>query len=87
MKTGRRLILRPVRLNIQYQPHRTMVRTQNLVMDRCGGDPVCDSVGYDKIVNAPAGIVFPGIEAVAPPAVHTSGIGVQVAEGIRKTTG
>ena len=39
-------------------------------------------IGYQKVINSPSGVVFPGVEAVAPPAVGPGQIWVEVAEGV-----
>ena len=62
-----------------------MVRTQNIGIDGSGSNTVFDPVGYKKIIDPPSGVIFPGIEPVAPPAVHTDGIGIAEPEGVCKT--
>ena len=61
-----------------------MIGAKDLAVDGGGGDFIRNPVGYDKVVDAPSGVVLPGVEAVAPPTVDTGGIRVEVSEGIRK---
>ena len=54
------------------------------VVDLGGADAVCNAPGNDKIVDAPARVLFPRVEAVAPPAVlHL--VRVHHPEAVRKT--
>ena len=53
-----------------------MVGTENIVENGGGCNLILDPVRYDKIVDAPACVVLPGIEPVAPPAVNAGGIGI-----------
>ena len=46
-----------------------MVRAEHLVVDLGGADLICDALRDDKVVDAPARILFAGMETVAPPAV------------------
>ena len=46
-----------------------MVATIDVIMDFSGFDLIHDAVGDDEIVDSPAGVLFPGVEAVAPPRV------------------
>ena len=46
-----------------------MVGAEDLPVDLGGGDPVCDPVRNEEVVDAPACVLLPGAEAVAPPAV------------------
>ena len=69
----------------QFQPNRTVVGTENIGINRRGLDPVCKTVRDQKIVDAPAGVVLPGIEPVAPPAVDACGIRIEMTEGIGET--
>ena len=69
-------------LQVDLQLHRAMVGAKDLVVDLSGADAVCNAPGNDKIVDAPARVLFPGVEAVAPPAVlhlvrvnRTEGVG------------
>ena len=62
-----------------------MIRTWDLVVDGCGGDPVTDAVGYQKIVDPPSGIVLTGIEHIAPPGVRSGSIRIQMTERICET--
>ena len=74
----------PDELKIDFQPHGAVVGAEDVGIDRGGGDLFGDAVGHQEIVDAPAGIIGPGVEHVAPPAVGPGGVGIQVAEGIRK---
>ena len=53
-------------------------------MDAGAVDPFAQPVRDQKIVDAPAGILLPGLEHIAPPGVGAGLIGVQIPEGIGK---
>ena len=74
----------PVRFlsNIDFQTHRAMVGAHDISIDGGIGDLFCDPVGYQEIVNTPSGVVLPGVEPVAPPAVDAGGIGIQIPESV-----
>ena len=61
-----------------------MVGTHDLVIDGSSRDLVSHPVGCQEIVDAPAGIILPCLEPVAPPGVGSRHIRVQMPEGIRK---
>ena len=63
-----------------------MIRTKDLGMDRGSSDLIGDAVRYKKVVDPPSGIVFSGVEAVAPPTIHTGCIGIKVTEGVGKAS-
>ena len=44
------------------------------------------NVGHDKVIDAPAGVVFAGMEAIAPPGILDLG-GMQLAEGVFESVG
>ena len=62
-----------------------MIGSENIRINRRCGNLFRQSVGHQEIIDSPSCIVFPGIEPVAPPAVHSRGIGIAEPEGIRKT--
>ena len=72
-------------LQRKFQSDRAMVRTEGVCVDWGGNNPVLQAIGYNKVVDPPASIVFTGIETVAPPAVDACCIGMEVTEGICKT--
>lgn len=76
-----------VLLDIQFQPHRAVIGSENLGIDGRGLDAVAQTVGDQKIVNAPACVVLPRVIAVAPPGICPRKVGVAVAERIRETGG
>ena len=41
-------------------------------------------VRYQEVVDAPACILLPGFEHIAPPGVSAGGFGVQITEGVGK---
>ena len=61
-----------------------MVAARDLAPDVGAFDLVLQPVGDDKIVDAPSGVVLPGIEAIAPPGVCAGLIRIEIPEGIRK---
>ena len=61
--------------------NRTVVAAEYLVMDGSFFEPWSQPIGDEKVVDAPAGVLLAGAEAVAPPAVF-DGLGIEVAERI-----
>ena len=55
-----------------------MVGAVDFVVDACRLDFVCQSVGDDEVVDAPAGVFLVGVEAVRPPGVCAFEVGVEV---------
>ena len=63
-------------LQIDLQTHGAVVGAKDILVDGGGGDLVRDPVGDQEIVDAPANVLFPGLEHVAPPGVALRGIGI-----------
>ena len=63
-----------------------MVATIDVIMDFGGFDLIHDAVGDHEIVDSPAGVIFPSVEAIAPPRVF-DGVGMKVSKGIGKAFG
>ena len=45
----------------------------------------CKTLGTEPVVDAPAGILLAGMEAVAPPRIDVGGVGEEVAESVDET--
>ena len=60
----------------QLQAYRTMIGAHDVGVNGCVLDGVDQSVGYHEIVDAPTGVVRPGIEHIAPPGVGSGHFGV-----------
>ena len=60
----------------QLQTYRTMVRAEDIAVNGSGGDSLRQTVGYHEVVDAPAGIVLPCLEHIAPPGVAAGGGGM-----------
>ena len=61
-----------------------MIAAEDIIVDFGGDDFIAESVGNDKIIYAPACVFGAGLEHVAPPGVFY-GVGIHIAEGIRKS--
>ena len=61
-----------------------MIRALHLCQNVRPPHPGSQPVGYEKIIDAPARVLFPGMEAVGPPAISSRRIGVEQPEGIGK---
>src|SRR5699024_7740685 len=68
----------------QRQGHRAVVAALDLAVDVRPGDLLRQPPGDDEVVDAPPGVVLPGVEAVAPPAVGPGLVRVEVAEGVHE---
>ena len=64
------------------QRHRAVVGALDIRQDVCLGDVFPDAVRHQKIVNAPASILGPGLEAVGPPGIEDL-FRVQAAEAVQ----
>ena len=64
-----------------------MVAPHHIHQNLCFLDLIGQAAADEEIVDPPACVPLTGTEAHAPPAVHAGGVGVQVAEGIRKARG
>ena len=64
-----------------------MVAAVHVGEDGGPGDAVPQPVGHQEIVDAPPGVVLPGVEAVAPPGIGPRSVRVQPAEGVGKPGG
>jgi hypothetical protein len=53
-----------------------MIGAHDVGVNGCVLDGVDQSVGYHEIVDAPTGVVRPGIEHIAPPGVGSGHFGV-----------
>ena len=62
-----------------------MVGAVNLGVDGGTLQARSQTLGGDKVVNAPACVVFAGVKAIAPPAISAGHIGVPIAERIGKS--
>ena len=69
-----------VTLEIKQKFDRTMIRTENFLMDGGIFDMILDFVGYYKIVNTPTDIPVAGLHPVTPPAVFIYGIRMKTPE-------
>ena len=58
---------------------------KDLLMNAGRDHLVLHLFGHDKIVNAPSGVVFPGVEAVRPPRINIFHIWIKMTEGINKS--
>ena len=56
-------------LYFQNKPDRTMIGTENIVVDEGLFDPafINHILGHEKIIDAPPDIAIPGFKAVGPP--------------------
>ena len=64
-----------------------MIAAVDLREDIRPGDVLRQPLGNEEVVNPPPGVVLPGVEAVAPPAVCPGAVWVQAAEGVHKPGG
>ena len=71
-------------LQVDFQTHRAVVGAEDIAVNGGSGDFVRNAVGYQEIVDAPAGVILPGLEHIAPPGIGTGGVRVQIAEAVRK---
>ena len=61
-----------------------MVRAEDLVVNGRGLYGILQPVRDQKIVDAPARVLLPRMEAVAPPRIRAGEVRVSVAEGVGK---
>ena len=66
--------------------HWAVVASKDVGMDRSIVEPLAQTVGDDEVVDAPAGILLTGLEAVGPPRVFHL-LRVFVAERISEAAG
>ena len=66
------------------QAHGAMVAAENLRANECLVDVAAQPVGHQKIVNSPADALFSCIHAVAPPAISSLRIRIEITERISK---
>ena len=71
-------------LHIKLQPDRTMVGAGNFAVDRRGRNAVAQTVGDQKIVDAPADVLLPRAEAVAPPGICAGQLRIAKTKGVCK---
>ena len=64
-----------------------MVGAVDLAVDRRGLNRILQPVGDEKIIDAPACVLFPRVKPVAPPGVCARKLGVPETEGVRKSGG
>ena len=62
--------------NVQFQTHGAVVGAEDVGIDGCSRDFVFEPVGNEEIVDAPAGILLPGLEHIAPPGITANSIGI-----------
>ena len=62
-----------------------MIRTHDVGVDGSFMNLIRQSAGHYKIVNTPACVLGAGVKHIAPPAVGTGHIGIQMPERIGKT--
>ena len=62
-----------------------MVAAVDFIQDGRTGNLLCNAITDKEVVNAPTGIVFAGVKAIAPPAISAGHIGVPIAERIGKS--
>ena len=72
--------------SFQCQFHGTVVAAQDTGVDLRVGDLGHQTVGDHEIVDAPAGILLPGLEAVRPPRIFHP-VRIERAEGVAEATG
>ena len=58
-----------------------MIAAEYVVVNLGGGDFIAESVGNDKVVDAPACVFGASLEHIAPPGVFY-GIGMHITEGV-----
>ena len=61
-----------------------MVTSFYVGQDLRAENPVFQPVGDDEVVDAPPGVVLPGVKAVGPPGVGPGHVRVEVPEGVGK---
>ena len=62
-----------------------MVRPENLGVNLRPGETLAQAVGDDEIVDAPAGVLLAGLEAVGPPGIDVCLVRVEVTERVGET--
>ena len=78
--------MQSAQLLCKHQLNRAMVRAKNITVDGCILNLRRQPVRDQPIVDAPSRVIFPGIKAVAPPAVCPQRVRMAKAKGIRKAT-
>ena len=68
-------------------PDGTVVRAEDVPIDGGVRHLLTQAIGHQKVVDAPPGVVLPGVEAVAPPGVGAGDAGVPIPEGIGEAGG
>ena len=75
----------PHDLQLNTQLDGTVVAAVDLAQDGCAFDLLSNAIGDQEVVDAPAGVVLAGVEAVAPPAVSAGHVGMAIPKCIGKT--
>ena len=64
-----------------------MIAAENIGANRGGNQAALQTIRSEKIVNPPTRILLAGMEPIAPPAVCSRQIRMEIPESIRKTGG
>ena len=73
-------------LKFEYEPDRTVIGAENIVIDKCFFDPAFfdDIAGYEKVIYAPPDVAVPGFKTIGPPRVF-DGVRIKMPERINIT--